>query len=52
MILEGVDWVRVTKMLSGEVLYSLLVVVRGFLHSPGLSQDLEMENTEVPQKTH
>lgn len=48
LILEGVDWVRITKMLSGEVLYSLLVVVRGFLCSPGLFQDLEMESTEVP----
>lgn len=51
----GVRWVRMVKMVArgfGALFRALLVVGRGILSSSGLYQDLEMESTEIPQKTH
>lgn len=50
----GVLWVRMVKMVArrfGALFRALLVVGRGILSS-GLYQDLEMESTEIPQKTY
>lgn len=56
LTLEGVSWVRRTNMLAGEVWSTFMFTVggreRGLLCSLGLSQDLEIESTEIPLKTH